>query len=80
MVVPLYQQYDLDEPWNGPNNRQLLPLMPRIFTAPTAIGRKAAAEHRSSYVAIVDPAGAMPGATSQRWSDFSRQEAETTIH
>jgi hypothetical protein len=75
----LYQQYDLDEPWNGPNNRQLLPLMPRIFTAPTAIGRKAAAEYRSSYVVIIDPAGAMPGATSRRWSDFSRQQAETTI-
>jgi hypothetical protein len=31
---PLYQKFKLDEPWDGPNNRALLPLLPRTFEAP----------------------------------------------
>src|SRR5947209_4748780 len=34
----LYQQFHLDEPWDSPHNRALLPLMPRTYAAP---GRKA---------------------------------------
>ncbi|MFN0054738.1 MAG: DUF1559 domain-containing protein, partial [Planctomycetales bacterium] len=31
----LYQRYRFDEPWDGPNNSQLLPLMPQVFRCPT---------------------------------------------
>ena len=30
----LYKKFKLDEPWDSPNNRELLPLMPRLFEAP----------------------------------------------
>jgi hypothetical protein len=30
----LYQQYDMNEPWDGPHNKQLLPLMPRVYASP----------------------------------------------
>jgi Protein of unknown function (DUF1559) len=30
----LYNQFKLDEPWDGPNNIKLLPLMPKIYAAP----------------------------------------------
>lgn len=31
----LYQRYRFDEPWDGPNNRQLITDMPRIYRCPT---------------------------------------------
>lgn len=27
----IYNRYDVEEPWDGPSNRQLAPLMPRIY-------------------------------------------------
>ncbi|HEV3144297.1 MAG TPA: DUF1559 domain-containing protein [Gemmataceae bacterium] len=30
----LYRQFKLDEPWDGPNNSRLLPLMPRVYHHP----------------------------------------------
>ena len=30
----LYEQFDLDEPWNSPHNLSLIPLMPRYFATP----------------------------------------------
>ena len=32
----LYTQFHLDEPWDGPHNRKLLPLMPDIYRDPDA--------------------------------------------
>ncbi len=32
----LYQQFKLDEPWDSPNNKKLIGLMPDIFKHPTA--------------------------------------------
>jgi prepilin-type processing-associated H-X9-DG protein len=32
----LYDQFKKDEPWNGPNNVKLLPLMPKVFALPAA--------------------------------------------
>jgi hypothetical protein len=28
---PLYRQFNQDEPWDGPNNSRLIPLMPKIY-------------------------------------------------
>lgn len=30
----LYNQFKLDEPWDGPNNSKLIPLMPKIYAHP----------------------------------------------
>jgi hypothetical protein len=34
----LYNQFKLDEPWDGPNNSRLLALMPRVYKFPKEIG------------------------------------------
>ena len=46
----LYQQYNFDEPWDGPNNRKLLAKRPRIFACPSddKVGATT-----TSYVAVV---------------------------
>lgn len=75
----LHQQYRFDEPWNGPNNRKLLPLMPYAYQEPSTSAGKWTAEFRTPYVTIVDPDGAMPGDIPRRLSDFSREEAANTI-
>jgi prepilin-type processing-associated H-X9-DG protein len=31
----VYQQYDFNEPWNGPNNSQLAHMMPAVYRCPT---------------------------------------------
>jgi prepilin-type processing-associated H-X9-DG protein len=32
----MYQLYDFDEPWNGPNNSQLASMMPDVYRCPSA--------------------------------------------
>jgi hypothetical protein len=32
----LYKQFKLDEPWDSPNNKPLLNMMPKVYTHPTA--------------------------------------------
>lgn len=32
----LYQRYRFDEPWDGPNNRELIALMPDVYRLPTS--------------------------------------------
>lgn len=49
----LFDRYDFDEPWNGPNNRQLEVEMPPVFRCPSA--DPATGPFDTSYVAIVGP-------------------------
>jgi hypothetical protein len=56
----LYQQFHLDEPWDSPHNRALLPRMPATYAAP---GRKASrlpAHHTVCHV-FVGPGAAFEG-------------------
>ncbi len=48
----LYDQYDFNEPWNGPHNSLLAKPMPSIFRCPSGTANKGAT---TNYVAIVGP-------------------------
>ena len=48
----LYDQYDFNEPWNGPHNSLLAKTMPSIFRCPSGTANKGAT---TNYVAIVGP-------------------------
>jgi prepilin-type processing-associated H-X9-DG protein len=48
----LYDQYDFNEPWNGPHNSLLARTMPSIFRCPSDTAYKGAT---TNYVAIVGP-------------------------
>lgn len=41
----LYQRYRFDEPWDGPNNRELIPLMPDVYRLPTFNPKEAPEGH-----------------------------------
>ncbi len=57
----LFQQYRFDEPWDGPNNIQLLSRMPRTFRHPKADEAGIPAGH-THYRVFVSRADAKPSA------------------
>lgn len=63
----LADQYRLDEPWDGPNNRLLSQRMPAVY----ALHDKA--DHRgiTNYLRVVGPGTASPGATTVAYADIA---------
>ncbi len=57
----LFQQYRFDEPWNGPNNRQLAERMPRTL----AFHGTNRATATTNYLAVVGAETMWPGATGR---------------
>ncbi len=54
----LYNAYSMAEPWDGPNNRKLLDQRPNVYDCPSRV----CGPTLTSYVAIVGPETAFPGA------------------
>ena len=54
----LYQEFKLDEPWDGPNNSRLLSLMPRVYAHP--LDRSGAARGLTYYRVFTGPQTAFP--------------------
>ncbi len=64
----LYEQYNFDEPWDGPNNRKLADKCPSVFQCPSGQrGRRRSSE--TSYVAVVGPETMWPEDKSINFSD-----------
>jgi Protein of unknown function (DUF1559)/BlaR1 peptidase M56 len=55
---PLYSQYKFDEPWDGPNNSKLIPLMPFTFRCPD--DDNAGRSHHCSYFVLTGPETIFP--------------------
>ena len=71
----LYDKYDFSEPWDGPNNRRLAGLMPRLYVCPGSLSYDAAT---TSYLAVVGPKTAWPGINSVKEGDIA-DAADSTI-
>ncbi len=48
----LYERFHLDEPWDSPHNRALIPQMPAELECPGGMGRRTG---RTSYLVVVGP-------------------------
>lgn len=72
---PLYDQYRFDEPWDGPNNRQLAATSLKLFECPSD-GNPLTGQ--TSYVAVVGPGTVWPGAKCISLSDIT-DGSENTI-
>lgn len=72
----LYERYHFDEPWNGPNNSQLVRLMPDVFACPADPDAKDKGE--TSYMVFVGPTTLFPGAQTIRSADVA-DDPQTTI-
>ena len=56
----LFKRYNLNEPWDGPNNKKLLDSMPGFFACPC--DSDARSDNCTDYVAVVGSDAAWPGA------------------
>lgn len=51
---PLYDQYNFDEPWDGPSNRKLIDKMPAVYSYPLIDGSPSSTTN-SSYFVLTGP-------------------------
>jgi hypothetical protein len=58
----LHERYKFDEPWDGPNNIQLVKKMPDVFGCPADPDARLKGE--SSYMVLVGPTTLFPGRTT----------------
>lgn len=64
----LYARYDFNEPWDGPNNRQLAADMPKVFQCPSVTGSSGA--ETTNYVAVVGPGFLFEADKANRFVDI----------
>jgi Protein of unknown function (DUF1559) len=64
----LYEQYDFNEPWDGPNNIKLLDRTPAIFRCPS---RSSEPTPLTSYVVFTGPGTMFPGANPVKFEDVT---------
>jgi hypothetical protein len=66
----LYGQYKFDEPWDGPNNRKLLSQMPKMYRCPCELQGANGQGTSTSYLAVVGPRTAWPGAGGRKLAEI----------
>jgi len=70
----LYDSYDFNEPWNGPKNILLAPLVPPVFACPSDPDT---IDGHTSYVAAVGPHRMFPGAQPRKESEITDGTSNT---
>lgn len=73
----LYQQINLNEPWDSPTNAQLNMRMPKIYASP--LDANALASHETSYMAIVGVRTMFPDAKSRKRSEIADPLGRTIL-
>jgi hypothetical protein len=71
----LYNAYNFDEPWDGPNNAKLAGQIGRTFRRPEAPGDSV----MTSFVAVVGPETVFPGARPMKFEEVGDGAAETIL-
>ena len=83
----LYDQYDFDEPWDGPHNRKLWDQMPYFYSCKGCercrkIGGEPFGElpkNASNYVAVGGAEAAWPGATGRKLTELADGTSNTLM-
>jgi RNA polymerase sigma factor (sigma-70 family) len=73
----LYKQFHLDEPWDSPHNKKLLPRMPRVYAPPGATARE---PYSTFYQVFVGPHAAFEQHLGMRVpADFTDGMSQTLL-
>ncbi len=80
----LYKRYDFDEPWDGPNNRKLLDLMPAVYSYPGLDGSPASRTNTAYFVfageaAALGAAARGQAAAKPTFADFHDGTSNTIL-
>lgn len=67
----LYDRYNWDEPWNGPNNRLLLDERPAVYACPSNRTTMSGAEAFTHYVVVVDANTVWPGSVGRKRNELA---------
>jgi hypothetical protein len=67
---PLYQQYNFNEPWDGPNNKKLLAARPTWLACPSDHDAYRSSATCTSYVAVVGANAAWTGGKPKKVADL----------
>ncbi len=73
----LYQQYDFDEPWDGPNNSRLAGMMPTIYRCPSE--HSMVDDSDTSYAMVVGPGTISDGPTATQIGRIAEGTANTIM-
>ncbi|MFN0199483.1 MAG: DUF1559 domain-containing protein [Planctomycetaceae bacterium] len=73
----LYKKYNFSEPWNGPNNRQLLHECPMVFNCPSRPGFPDTTN--TSYVVVTGRETAFPGSEPISLDDITDGPENTIL-
>lgn len=73
----LQDRYSFNEPWDGPNNLQLIPQMPELFGCPADPDARRKGE--TSYMVLVGPGTLFPGMTAIRSGQVRDDRALTIL-
>ena len=75
----LYKQYDFNEPWDGPNNIQLLDQMPDVFACPSHEHKPPKGVQYTSYLAITGEHTVWPADRAMKFSDVTAGLSNTVM-
>jgi hypothetical protein len=62
----LYKQFKLDEPWDSPNNKKLIPQMPSVYASPFS---KFGKNGKTTYLGVTGKGSMFDGKQGLRFSD-----------
>jgi prepilin-type processing-associated H-X9-DG protein len=74
----LYDEFHLDEPWDSPHNKALIPRMPAPYACPSG-SRTLAREGKTSYLAPRGPATIFPGPQAVKLQDITDGTSNTIL-
>ncbi|NLF68416.1 MAG: DUF1559 domain-containing protein [Candidatus Anammoximicrobium sp.] len=74
-----YDKYNFNEPWDGPNNSRLLNPVPWVYACPSDRRAVRGTSLWTSYVAVVGPRTAWPGASARKMSEITDGTASTIL-
>lgn len=76
--MALYQQYNFDEPWDGPTNKQLLSRMPKIYLDPRFQRPEDRASGLTYYRAFVGPQSILGSAKAPTLGEITTADGTST--
>jgi hypothetical protein len=74
----LYDEFHLDEPWDSPHNKALIPRMPSVYACPSA-RPGLAREGKTTYLTPRGPATVFPGAEGIKIQDITDGTSNTIM-
>jgi hypothetical protein len=74
---PLHKRFHLDEPWDSPNNRKLVPRMPMTYRSPG--GKSFALVGKTTMLAPVGQSAAFFGRDGRKLTDFTDGTSNTIL-